>query len=187
MKLAPTLLDDVFAFAGYFGIELYPWQRDAFGVACSRQAGDFLHRLAGVSVPRGNGKSYAGAVVGLWRLFCGPAPEDIISAALDLDGARVVLDHARHIIRQHRELAEGIEVQAGGLFVPATGSRWTIASREHTASRGRHPTLVIYDECGWAKDDELFASLLAGRRRSTIPCCSSSRRSGGGSPGRSGR
>jgi hypothetical protein len=36
--------------------------------------------------------------------------------------------------------------------VPATGSRWTITSREHTASRGRHPTLVLYDEVGWARD-----------------------------------
>jgi phage terminase large subunit-like protein len=38
-----------------------------------------------------------------------------------------------------------------------------VTSREHTASRGRHPTLVLYDEVGWVRDDELFASLSAGQ------------------------
>src|SRR5262249_49016035 len=31
------------------------------------------------------------------------------------------------------------------------------------ASRGRHPDLVLYDEAGWSRDDELFSSLLAGQ------------------------
>ena len=55
------------------------------------------------------------------------------------------------------------------LLVPATGTRWTIASREHTNTRGRHPNLVLYDECGWATDDELFASLLAGQASVSDP------------------
>src|SRR5712691_2190109 len=159
----PALLDDVLAFADHFGIGLYPWQQDAFGKACRREEGHFVHRLAAASMPRGNGKSFAGATVGLWRLLCGKPPQDIISAALDLDGAKVVMDHARGIVRGHPALAEAIEVQAGGLIVPSTGSRWTVTSREHTASRGRHPTLTIYDEIGWASDDELFSSLLAGQ------------------------
>lgn len=163
MTLAPALLDSFLAFAAAFGLVLYPWQAEAFGTACRREGGRFVHRVAAVSVPRGNGKSYAGAGVGVWRLLCGRPPQDIISAALDLEGARVVLDHARTIIRGHPALEGAIEVQANGLLVPETGSRWTITSREHTASRGRHPTLAIYDECGWAKDDELFSSLLAGQ------------------------
>jgi phage terminase large subunit-like protein len=162
MTHAPALLDDFLAFAAAFGLVLYPWQAEAFGAARRREGGRFVHRLAAVSVPRGNGKSYAGAGVGLWRLLCGRPPQDVISVALDFEGARVVLDHARTIIRGHPALEEAIEVQANGLLVPETGSRWTIASREHGSSRGRHPTLVIYDECGWAKDDELFSSLLAG-------------------------
>jgi phage terminase large subunit-like protein len=97
--------------------------------------------------------------------------QDIISAALDYDGAKVVLDHARSIIRGHPALSEAIEVQANGLLVPATGSRWTVTSRDHTASRGRHPTVVIYDEVGWAKDDELFSSLLAGQASVEDPLC----------------
>jgi phage terminase large subunit-like protein len=161
--MTPALLDDLLAFAAHFGIQLYPWQREAFGKACRREEGHFVHRLAAASVPRGNGKSFGGATVGLWRLLCGKPPQDIISAALDLDGAKVVMDHARSIVRGHPALADAIEVQANGLLVPSTGSRWTITSREHTASRGRHPTLTIYDEIGWASADELFSSLLAGQ------------------------
>ena len=123
MTLAPALLDDVLAFASHFGVKLYDWQASAFGQACRREGGRFVHRLAGISVPRGNGKSYAGAAVGVWRLLCGKPPQDIISAALDYDGAKVVLSHARSIVRGHPALSDAIEVQANGLYVPSTGSR----------------------------------------------------------------
>jgi len=169
--MKPELLNDLCAFADAFGVELYDWQRDAFGAACQRSDSRFRYRLAGISVPRGNGKSFAGAVVGLWRLLCGAPPQDLISAALDYDGAKVVLDHARRIVRNRRALAKAIEVQAGGLLVPATGSRWTITSREHTASRGRHASVILYDEVGWARDDELFSSLLAGQASVDDPLC----------------
>ncbi len=161
--LASALLDDFLAFARAFGLVLYLWQQEAFGAACRRDAGGFVHRVAGISVPRGNGKSYGSAKVGIWRLLCGKPPQDIICAALDFEGAKVVLHHARAIIRSHPALADAIEVQASGLLVPSTGSRLTVTSREHTASRGRHASLVLYDEVGWASDDELFSSLLAGQ------------------------
>lgn len=149
-------------FCRVVGVDLYPWQRDAFGQATERVGGRFRYRLAGISEPRGNGKSYAAAAAALWRLACSPQA-DIVSAALDLDGARIVLGHAKAIARGFPPLERELEIRANGLYLPSTGSRWTITSREHTASRGRHPDLVIYDEVGWARDDELFASLLAGQ------------------------
>jgi phage terminase large subunit-like protein len=101
--------------------------------------------------------------VGIWRLVAGPPHCDTISVALDLDGARVVLDHARAIVRRDPALAEAIEIRANSLLYGSADSRWTITSREHTASRGRHPDLVLYDEAAWSADDELFSSLLAGQ------------------------
>ena len=150
-------------FCDRFGIELFPWQRDAFGAATAREGDRFIRPLAGVSVPRGNGKSYASAAAGVWRLAGWSGRCDILSSALDLDGAKVTLEHANAIVRSQPALAEAIDIRANGLHLPATGSRWTITSREHTASRGRHPDLVLYDEAGWARDDELFASLLSGQ------------------------
>ena len=39
------------------------------------------------------------------------------------------------------------------------------------STHGRHPTLVIYDEVGWARDEELFSSLLAGQASVEDPLC----------------
>lgn len=150
-------------FCARFGVPLYDWQRDAFEAA-TRRAGDrFVRPLGGISAPRGDGKSHGSAAVGVWRLVAGPPHCDIISSALDLDGARVVLDHARTIVRRDPALMAEIDVRANSLHYGSAGSRWTITSREHTASRGRHPDLVLYDEGGWARDDELFSSLAAGQ------------------------
>ena len=147
--------------ADFYSIPLYRWQREAFGQATERLDGRFTHRVAGISVPRGNGKSYGAAAVASWRLQHGPQPQLILSAALDFEGARVVLDHGKHLLASHPDLAMGVELRAEEILIPSTGSRWIVRSREHTASRGLHPDVVIYDEVGWARDDELFASLLA--------------------------
>jgi len=48
--------------------------------------------------PVGMGKSYAGAVVGLWRLLCGPRGHEIAPVALDYEGAKVVLAHAKALV-----------------------------------------------------------------------------------------
>jgi len=151
-------------FCEWAGIPLYPWQREAFGEATRREGGRFVHRLAGVSVPRGNGKTHAAAGVGLWRLVAGPPGQDVMTAALDVEGAKVMVRTAHRIVKASAALsAAGIELATDGLSVEATGSRWTVTSREHTSARGRHPDLILYDEIGWARDDELFASLLAGQ------------------------
>lgn len=77
------VLEDVTAFAAAFGIQIYDWQREAFGTVCRRKGGRFVYRLAGVSFPRGNGKSFGAAVVGLWRLLSGPPPQDVLGCALE--------------------------------------------------------------------------------------------------------
>ncbi len=158
---ARRLSENFLAFADHYGLDLYAWQQEAFGDATRREAGRSADRLAGISVPRGNGKSWGGSAVGVWRFRFGPQPQLILSVALDLEGARVCLHHGKRILRSHPELEAGVEVLADELRIPATGSRWLIRSRDHLASRGLHPDLVIYDEVGWARDDELFASLLA--------------------------
>ena len=156
-----ALGENFLAWCAAFGIQLFDWQREAFGAACQREGGRFVHGLAGISVARGNGKSFGGAAVGAWRLTTGPQPQLVLSAALDFEGAKVILDHAKAILRSHHDLAYAVEIRSDAIVVPSTGSRWLVRSREHTASRGLHPDLVLYDEVGWARDDELFAALLA--------------------------
>ena len=163
-------LHDVVAFARDVGVALYPWQRDALAQACRRRAGRFVHRVCAVSTPRGNGKSFAGAVVGLWRLVTVPGAE-VLSVALDEAGARVIVDHAKRVIKANAALSDAIDVQASSLLVPSTGARWLVKAAEHTSSRGLHPDVVLYDEVGWSKDAELWSSLLAAQASCSDPLC----------------
>jgi phage terminase large subunit-like protein len=144
-------------------------QRQSFGEAVRREGGRFVHELAGISYPRGNGKSWGAACVGCWRLTCGPQPQLVLSVGLDYEGAKVIVDTAARILRGQPDLEASVEIRADSIIVPSTGSRWLIRSREHSASRGLHPDLVIYDECGWARDDELFSSLLASQASVSDP------------------
>jgi hypothetical protein len=148
-------------FAKRFNLGLFQWQMEAFGEA-TRRAGDrFVHTLGGISAPRGDGKSYPAGGVVIWRVVAGRPHCDGVLSALDRDGAKVVLEHARTIIRRDPSLDEAIIVRSDGLYYPAADSRVTITSREHTATRGRHPDVVIMDEADWQGDLELFSSLLA--------------------------
>jgi phage terminase large subunit-like protein len=161
--------NDFLAWADHYRVPLFPWQREAFGSATERAGTHFRYRLAGISVPRGNGKSWGAAAVGSWRFQHGPQPQVILSCALDLEGAKVVLDHARTILQSHPDLARGVEFLTDEIRMKSTRSRWLVKSREHTASRGLHPNLILYDEVGWARDDELFASLTAAQASARDP------------------
>ncbi len=138
--------EDFLAWARRYRIQLFDWQVDAFGQATKREHGRFLHRLAGISVSRGNGKSYGASAVACWRLQHGPQPQLVLSCALDLEGSKVCLDAGKTILSSHPELARGVEFLADELRMRSTGSRWIVRSREHTASRGLHPDVVLYDE-----------------------------------------
>lgn len=153
---ASTVRESFLVWCDAFGVQLYDWQEEAFGEALRREHGRFKYRVAAISVPRGNGKSYAGAAVGAWMMTRKPRAH-VLSSALGLESAAVVLNYGRDFFREQ----SGVELMANAIRIPSTGSRWTITSREHTTSRGQHPDLVSYDEVGWASDDELFASLLS--------------------------
>ena len=172
--VAPSRLqvyqDDALAFLQDIGAGLWSWQQDILREALQRRSGRFLYRFVGISEPRGNGKSFKGACIGVWRLFTGPAGQDVISVALDEDGARITFGYATQLIERSPLLSPGARIlrreivldtgrTADGL--PRPPSLWTVETREHTSTRGRHPTLILYDELGWTRDEELFAALSA--------------------------
>lgn len=106
-------------------------------------------------------KVFFAAAVGLWVLVTGKPNQLVLCCALDFAGAKVVLQHAKDILRTCPSLEPLVDVQAHSLNMPSNGSSLQVVSREHTSSRGLHPVLIIYDELGWAKDAELFQALLA--------------------------
>lgn len=160
--------EDPVAFAELVGVELWDWQKDVLRAALRRRNGVFVRPVVALSWPRGDSKTYLSGLVGAWRLVVGPVPGEVLSAALDTEGAKLTVRYGRQFLRPFVESGEVLE-RADGFEVPATGSRWTITSRDHTASRGRHPTTVLYDETGWAKDSELFESLLSSQSSVSDP------------------
>lgn len=168
MRISREALESPAAFADAFGVGLYDWQADVLARGLRREGGRFVHPIVGISLPRGDGKTYVAAFCGAWRLLAGRAPQHVLSAALDFEGARLTVRYARQFLRSLVDRGEVVE-RAGGFEVPATGSLWEITSREHTASRGRHPSVVLYDELGWARDEELFESLLSSQASAEDP------------------
>lgn len=150
-------------FCARFDISLFPHQAEDFGEVTERVNDRFKYPLAGVSWPRGDGKTEGLAATGLWRLVTSGKRVLVLSVALDTKGAEIILQYAGRLVRQHPVLASAVRIHSNRLELPATGSEWVIRLREHEASRGLHPDTVLYDECGWASDSELFGSLLAGQ------------------------
>src|SRR5262245_4508207 len=89
--LVRAIEEDFGVFCSQFALALYTWERAAFTEgACRRALGRFLAALAGVSVPRGNGKSWSAAAVGAWRFRFGPQPQTILSVADSFTGQAAV-------------------------------------------------------------------------------------------------
>lgn len=139
-------MQDFLAWCEAFNVALLDWQRDAFGEATRREYGRFLYRLCAVSTPRGDGKSLGAAAVACWRLIAGPAPQLIVSVALDVEGAKIALRHGRSIPRSHPALNGPAEYLSDEIRIPSTASRWIVKSRDHLNSRGLHPNVVLLDE-----------------------------------------
>ena len=94
-----AIKEDFLLWCEHMGVTLFDWQKEDFGEATRRENGRFVHRLVGISVPRGDGKSEAGSRVGAWALTRKRGAL-VLSTALSLDGARVVLNYGRQFFRE---------------------------------------------------------------------------------------
>ena len=95
------LAENFIAFCLAFNISLFDWQREDFGEALRREDGRFVHRLSGISVPRGDGELMPRPRLGYRQLICGRAPHHISTSALDREGGKVMLQQARRMVRNH--------------------------------------------------------------------------------------
>jgi hypothetical protein len=130
---------------------LWDWQ-----VELLREATSGRYRVAGISLPRQNGKTYMSSVVGAHRAITRPGSL-VLAIANDREQARLSLEYAKQVMTGHRLLAamlQGDPLQYELRLV--NGSRWVIRSSESVSVRGLSPSLVIYDELGFAKDRRLY-------------------------------
>jgi phage terminase large subunit-like protein len=153
---------------------LTPWQyqEDYLRTALERKPdGKFKNRIVVISLPRQNSKTTISAWIALWRLYCGEGQQQIVSVANDTEQAEILLGDAHRIISASDTLYSLLD-QYGlnrAEIRLANGNRWIIKSSESIASRGLRPSLVCYDELGWASDRSLFDVLSSGQAAQPNP------------------
>ncbi len=158
-------------FCARLAIPLFDWQREAFGAATRRAADRFLTPLVGISVPRGDGEvvwlGCRGAVAA-----CVRQPGRTSSARRSTRQVRascwIMRGPSCGVIRRCRTRSTCRQTPCS---TPRRIRAWTITSREHTASRGRHPDVVLYDEADWAQRCRaVFVAARGTGDRSAIRC-----------------
>ena len=152
-----------------------PWayQSQALNKTLERdESGRFIHPITILSWPRQDTKTTLSMWIDLWRMYCDPLPQEIISVANDKDQARIKLNDARRVIRGSEILSSLIDGQYGltrSEIRLTNGNRWIIKSAESVFSRGLRPSSASFDELGWARDAELFQVLSAGQAAQPNP------------------
>jgi len=153
---------------------LTPWlyQEVDLRMALERKAdGKFKHRIVVISKPRQNAKTTMSAWIALWRLYCGEGLQQVVSVANDYEQAQILLGDAHRIISGSDVLFSLLDdwgLTRGEIRLQ-NGNRWIIKSSESIASRGLRPSMVCYDELGWAQDRSLFDVLSSGQAAQPNP------------------
>lgn len=146
-------------------VRLRPWQRRIVHEVLSPGV-----RQALVSLPRGNGKSFLAACLGLYGLFAdGVEGAQVLTVASDERQARIVFNLARRMVELNPELACRVQVFQDKIYLPATDSTLAPLPAEPAALQGWDPSLVVVDELHVVGPDVLEAmQLAAGKRASSL-------------------
>lgn len=118
--------------------------------------------VAGIMLPRGNGKTALMAALGLYELFNGPDGNEIPIVAVDERQAGLTLRPAQRMVELNPELAARCRVYRDRIVVPATGSSLTALPAEAKRLEGLGTwTLALADEVG-VIDQQTWQTLLLG-------------------------
>jgi len=164
-----ALIRDPVLFVKAFDREPWDYQADILRQVTERNdAGKFVKRIAVVSLPRQNGKSSLSAWVGLWALYC-LDNQEILSIANDTDQASIIFRDAKRIIVRSGILYGLIDRITQSTIELKNGNRWLVKSSDSVSSRGLRPSIICYDELGFAASPDLFQVLSAGQAARANP------------------
>jgi len=124
------------------------------------------HRISLVGMPRKNGKSALGSVLGLYSLILGPKGAEVYSVAAEKEQARIVFQDAKRTVESSPELSGITKLYRDAIELPSFNSVYRVLSAESVTKEGLSPTTVIFDELHAQPDRELFDvfSLAMGAR-----------------------
>jgi phage terminase large subunit-like protein len=145
---------------------LRPWQKTLLEHLFAWDDDGLRHRVSLVGMPRKNGKSALGSVLGLYSLILGPRGGECYSVASEKEQARIVFQDAKRTVEASPELSALTRLYRDAIELPAMNSVYRVLSAENLSKEGLNPTTVIFDELHAQPDRELFDvfSLAMGSR-----------------------
>lgn len=156
-------------------IKLQPWQCFLFGVAFGwRRRKNDRRRFREIyaEVPRKNGKSVIGAVIGNYMLLCdGEFGAEVFSGATSEKQAWEVFGPARLMLKNSPEICEaaGLEVNAQSLVVVEDNS--SFKPLVGNPGDGASPSCAIVDEFHEHQTSNLYDTMVTGMGAREQPLC----------------
>ncbi|WP_064196038.1 terminase large subunit [Shigella flexneri] len=146
-------------------IELEPWQQFAFACILGfkvKATGRRKYTSAFIEVPRKNAKSTTAAILANWFLIMENGQQDIYTAAVSRDQARIVFDNARQMCLLSRPLRRRVNIQAHKVIHPKSNSLLKPLAAKAATIEGTNPSLSIVDEYHLHPDNGVYSALELG-------------------------
>lgn len=147
-------------------IELSDWQVFLFANILGfkyRFTGLRKYRSAYIQVARKNAKSTVAAVLANWFLVMEKGQQDIYTAAVSRDQARIVFDDARQMAVLSKPLKKRVQIQQHKMIYPQNNSLMRPLAAKSSTIEGTNPSLAIVDEYHLHPDNSVYSALELGQ------------------------
>ncbi|WGM07663.1 terminase large subunit [Arsenophonus nasoniae] len=146
-------------------IQLEPWQQFAIANILGFKevsTGRRKYRSAYIQVPRKNAKSTLAAILANWFLIMEGGQQDIYTAAVSRDQARIVFDDARQMCLLSPSLKKRLTIQQHKIIYPKNNSLLKPLAAKAATIEGTNPSLAIVDEYHLHPDNAVYSALELG-------------------------
>ncbi|MBD2785674.1 terminase large subunit [Xenorhabdus sp. DI] len=146
-------------------IVLEPWQQFAFANLFGfkvKATGRRKYRSAYIQVPRKNAKSTVAAILANWFLVMEQGQQDIYTAAVSRDQARIVFDDARQMSLLSKPLRKRVAIQQHKVTYTNSNSLLKPLAAKAATIEGTNPSLAIVDEYHLHPDNAVYSALELG-------------------------
>ncbi len=147
--------------------EIFGWLR--------KDSGDRRFKRAFIECPRGNGKSVEQGSIALYVVATEEGGAQILCAASIKEQARIVLDSARNMTLQDKELRDiyNLEVTANNIKQRHTGNILKSLPATATSVEGTSPNFAVLDELHAIRGRKLFSALVTGcaKKKNSLFVC----------------
>ncbi|WP_374091598.1 terminase large subunit [Pasteurella multocida] len=147
-------------------IELSDWQIFLFANILGfkyRDSGLRKYRSAYVQVARKNAKSTVAAILANWFLVMEKGQQDIYTAAVSRDQARIVFDDAKKMALLSKPLNKRLTIQQHKMLYSQKNSLMRPLAAKSSTIEGTNPSLAIVDEYHRHPDNSVYSALELGQ------------------------